>query len=264
MGILLTNGDSFTYGDELDGWDTNPPTHEHHTYTFKLSTMIDRKYINLAQNGSSNDKIYRRTMDFLINKHSSIDVDLLVITWSNFGRFEICENYRMYADRTSNIPQESNMNQIIYSHKPDRFVYDQGDQSIPLRREIISRYGEMVLTMQTQIMRTFMYMNHIQFVCDLMKIPVVQGVIHGDMYGNFLATLRKDGWKDYKYKVTEYYNDLREECKIGLGFYKDLYYWGHDKYSLKPRGHADEESHTAYAEMIYDIIKDKGLLDVGD
>lgn len=262
MGILLTNGDSFTYGDELAGFDNDPPTHEHHTYTYKLASLLGRKYVNLAHNGSSNDKIYRRTMDYLINGREEIDA--VVITWSNFGRFEICENYHMIGDKLVDIPQESNMNQIIMSHKRDRFTFDVGDTSMPMRKTILTRYCESVLTMQTQIIKTLMYMNHIQYICDLRGIPIVQGVIHGDMYNNILATLRNEGWDDYKYKVTEYFNDLREECKIGLGQYIDLYYLGKTKYSLKQRGHACEESHTHYAEMIYDILIDKELMDVSD
>jgi len=254
MGILLTNGDSFTYGDELEG--SRSPngidTHHRHTYTHKLSERLHLPYVNLAENGSSNAKIYRRTLDFLMRP--SDHVDMVVIMWSNWGRFELCESEHFLADKDIHIPQECNMNQIIPSHKSTSFELQWGDSTNKNRKEILKAYTEDVLTMQTQILYGLKCMQQMQFICEMMMIPIIQGVIHGDMYKNILATLKMDGFEDYKKEVTKILKDLRPECKMGLGNYTDLYTLAEKSYTLKPMGHADEDTHTEYAKLIAHII----------
>ena len=260
MGIILTNGDSFTYGDELEGSravDGND-SHHHHTYTYKLSELLEKKYVNLAQNGSSNMKIYRTTLDFLEN--STDDIDLVVVMWSNWGRFELCEANHLESDKKIHIPQESNMNQIIPSHKGQSFMLEWGDRIDEKRFYILKSYAEKVLTMQTQILHGLSFMKQLQYICDMQDIPIIQGVIHGDMYLNVLNTLKSEGFDDYKKQVIHMLNSLRDECKMGLGSYTDIYYLSKNKYTLKPMGHADEDAHTEYAHLLKHIAESKGLL----
>lgn len=264
MGIILYNGDSFTYGDELNGSRSRDgnDTHHHHTYAYKLSTKLQKKYVNLAQNGSSNMKIFRRTIDYIQNHHE--DIDMVVITWSSWGRFELCEPFHLDTDKEINIPQECNMNQIIPSHRlrANMFKWDIGDNTYPERTEILKQYTENVLTMQTQIIHGLMFMKHIQWLCDTLGIPVVQGVIHKDMYSNWLSTIKSDNFPDYKKDTIKTMEHLRDECRIGLGRYIDLFSIAYNMYNVKPMGHADEDSHTYYANMIYEITKEKGWFDV--
>lgn len=264
MGIILANGDSFTYGDELDG-SRSPDgidTHHHHTYVYKLSALLDRKYVNLGVNGASNMKIYRRTFDFLMSDNR--EIDLLVIMWSNFGRFEICEPYELKADKKVHIHREADMNQIIPNHHTSSFsLKNFGPHLVDMdpRFRILSQYVSKILTFETQIAHTLSYMTHIQFLCDKLDIPVIQGVIHGDMYKNILHTLRRksEGFDDYKAYVTEKLRYLRPECKIGLGHYKDIYYMGAENNDLRPMGHSGEDTHTQFAEMLKDIIVERKL-----
>ena len=112
MGIIVYNGDSFTYGDELRGSRNSTgqefDTHHHHTYAYKLSSRLNKKYVNLAQNGSSNTKIFRRTIDFLETRKEKID--LIVVTWSGWGRFEICEPFHLDTDKKNGQKQIFNCN----------------------------------------------------------------------------------------------------------------------------------------------------------
>lgn len=268
MGIVLSNGDSFTYGDELPG-SRNPEglrfdTHHHHTFTHKLSEKLGKEYVNIGRNGSSNMKIFRRTMDNIM-LHGPDNIDLLMVTWSNFGRFEICEPFKFHDDKVVFIHSESNMNQIIpdqhATHMELRYA-----GPIPERERILKEYVRNVLTHHTQVFHALNFMTQIQWICDQLNIPVIQGVIHGDMYKNYLHTLqRNDDWKDYKHEAILKYRMLREECRIGFGVYKDIYFTGVDNgHEVLPMGHVDENAHTDYANMLYDIIKDKELLDVTD
>lgn len=265
MGIILSSGDSFTYGDELPG-SRHPDglkfdTHHHHTFTHKLSKKLDIPYVNIARNGSSNMKIYRRTMDYLMTTRD--DIDLLIVTWSNFGRFEVCEPFVFAEDQSVFIHSESNMNQIIPDQHATHMQLRFGGP-IPERERILKEYVRNVLTHQTQVLHALSFMTHIQWICDRLGIPVIQGVIHAGMYANYLHTLqRSDEWKDYKDEAIRKFRMLRDECRIGFGSkYKDIYYTGvNNGHKILPMGHVDENAHTDYADMLYDIINEKGLLD---
>ena len=263
MGIILTNGDSFTYGDELPGSRQETDTHHHHTFTHKLASKLERKYVNLGVNGSSNMKIYRRTFDFLMK--TSKEVDLLVIMWSNFGRFELCEPFTLENDKSVFIHSESNMNQVIPDHHSTYMKLRSSTDEHVERLETLQAYVRNVLTIQTQIFHSLQYMAHIQWLCDKLNIPVLQGVIHRDIYPLVLNTLRPvntEGYEDYVTAIAEKMNMLRPECRIGLGHYKDIYTTGEENHTVLQWGHVCENAHTEFADMLYDIIVDKELMSV--
>ncbi len=56
MKLLYTNGDSFTYGSELENQTS--------TWPVLLAKMIGYELVNDAQPGASNDYIVRRTVEF--------------------------------------------------------------------------------------------------------------------------------------------------------------------------------------------------------
>lgn len=276
MGILLVNGDSFTYGDELKG-SRSPDgidTHHHHTWVYKLSTKLKLKYHNLARNGSSNMKIYRTTLDFLMRTRK--EIDFVIIIWSNFSRNEFCKPHIPEHDKQAVVDFETNMHQWLASNKTGRFYVNddpehiefntQYDPEFPENQRLLKIYFEEVTTLQTNIIHTLFYMTHIQWMCDKLNIPVMQGVIHPDIYKNCMFTLKKSGWEEYKERVIEYLGLLRPENKIGFGgVYPSIYELGSTKYTVRPGGHVDEDAHTEYADILYDIIKEKGLLNnVGD
>lgn len=261
MGIVLSSGDSFTYGDELPGSRQEIDQHHHHTFTHKLAEKLNRKYVNLGANGSSNMKIYRRTFDFIMKTNK--DIDLLVINWSNFGRYEICEPFTLESDSKIFIHSESNMNQIIPDHHSN-YMNLRVAGEIEERADILKLYTKEVLTIQTQIFHTMTYMTHIQWLCDKLGIPVMQGVIHGDMYRHFLYSMKAEGFDEYRRSIQGMYTELRPECKIGLGYYKDIYTTGANNHTILPMGHVCENAHTEFADMLYDIIRDEELMSVTD
>lgn len=255
MGIIVSNGDSFTYGDELEGSRQEVDNHHHHTYTHKLANKLDRRYVNLAVNGASNDKIYRRTFDFLMT--TSKEIDLLVIMWSNFGRFEICEPFTLEQDRQIFIHSDANMNQIIPDHHSKqmrlRFA-GEGERS-----RILKEYVSEVLTNQTQVFKLLSHMTQMQWVCGKLGIPIIQGVIHDDMYKIFLNSLKGEGFEDYRETIVSKYRMLLDECKIGLGSYRSIYRVGEENHTVLPMGHVCENAHTEFADMLYDIILEKEI-----
>jgi len=73
---LLTVGDSFTYGDELENL--------HDAWPYKLADLLDYQVVNLGESGIGNTKIMRNAMIETINEH----YDLVVIGWTSAGRVE--------------------------------------------------------------------------------------------------------------------------------------------------------------------------------
>src|SRR5210317_1927359 len=85
--MLLTNGCSFVWGDELEGYTRNK--HTKHTFSYKLSRHLDIPYENLACCGSGNSKIFRDTINYL--RTSKNKITHMVILWSSWARDEIAE-----------------------------------------------------------------------------------------------------------------------------------------------------------------------------
>lgn len=84
MKHLLTVGDSFTYGEELEDRNSAWPQ--------LLASKIDHQLLNLAQPAASNDKIIRITFEHLLTNKP----DLVVIGWSNIGRSEYSDEFGYY------------------------------------------------------------------------------------------------------------------------------------------------------------------------
>lgn len=255
MGVLATFGDSFTYGDELEGSRTTPPSHEHLTFTYELARQLGVSYYNFGANGSSNQKIFRKFLNYLHTQTSR--TDYIVITWSSWGRLEVCEDFILESDQSINIDRERDMNQIIPSHKSSKFILDTKSEEYPERKQAIIDWYDKVYTMQTAILHHLDYMKHAQWLCDTLDINIIQGIIHPGMWSNVLHTMKMDGYEDYKSHVRSTLEYLRPECKVGLGEYHTMYEIAESKYSLYPNGHPDERSHKEYADLLFDIFEEK-------
>ena len=74
---ILTVGDSFTYGEELDNRDN--------AYPYYLAKGLKAEVVNLAKPGSGNKRMIRTTMEYI---SAGNPVDLVIIGWSSPGRME--------------------------------------------------------------------------------------------------------------------------------------------------------------------------------
>ena len=79
---LLTVGDSFTYGEELD--DRN------NAWPIVLGKSINYSVTNLGVPSKSNSYITRQVIE------NASDYDLIVIAWSHFARLEFADNIGIY------------------------------------------------------------------------------------------------------------------------------------------------------------------------
>lgn len=246
--MLLTNGCSFVWGDELDGYNDDPPTHQRHTFTFKLASHLGMPSVNLGTCGACNHKIFRDTVDYLSENKG--EVSHIVILWSAWQRDEIVENYSPEQEEELRIQRWNSLTQI--SHERVHNVKDK-------YRDVVSAYHKGPYGMRNGMIKTMTYMKHMQFLCDALDIKIIQGVFHERMYQNFLSTMSPKNrkihygpWMDY---MKDGLNSLRDECKIGMGTYTDLYSLAVSKYTIKEFSHPDEEANSEYARLLHHIYK---------
>lgn len=83
---LLTLGDSFTYGEELSDLTEAWP--------YVLGRRIGYEVTNLGEPASSNDKIVRKLLEYLIENYNN--TDLVIIGWSLLGRQELADELGYY------------------------------------------------------------------------------------------------------------------------------------------------------------------------
>jgi len=258
MGILVANGCSFTYGDEMKG-SRNPEgfhcdTHHHATYVAKLAELMGVPYKNLAMNGSSNEKIFRRTMHFI--QTTKKDIDLLVVQWSSLGRFEIVEEQDWEHDVW--VQKECNANQVHLGIKMGsvetgpRFVWEIGNKNP--RNLILKHFSEEVLTVSTMVLKTLSYMNIIQHVCDIMNIRVIQHHANGVANSIVLRSMRNQHTPEYSKQIASYIKGLPRTSRIGLGKYETLWDLSNRKYGIYPCGHPKEEAHEDFAKLLYNVV----------
>lgn len=249
--MLLTNGCSFVWGDELDGYNDNPPSHFHLTFTHLLAQKLQLDYVNLATCGACNQKIFRDTMHYLNNPELETPTHVVII-WSAFQREEVAENWSEEYEHERPVARFQCMTQIaparLKNLKPE------------LRKPLDRLYDHYDVT-RTGIIRTLTYMETMEMLSKTMGFKLVQGVFHELMWRNMLDKLsprnRRLGWEPWMDWATETLGRLPDTSRVGMGkAYQDLYGVARERHSIKTYGHPDESAQIEYADMLHGIFKD--------
>jgi hypothetical protein len=248
--VLLTSGCSFVWGDELEGYDTDPPSHWHHTFTHKLAEHLGVEYVNLGTCGGCNQKIFRDVMHYL-NDAKTEDPTHIVIIWSAWQREELSENHPEEYDKKRKVQRFQCMTQI----SPSRVDTLKKELRVPLDR-LYEHYD----VTRTGIIRTLSYMEAMSVICEAKGIKLIQGTFHELAYRNLLDKMhrrnRNMDWGEWMNWVEETINRMPDTSLVGLGKYEDLYSVGR-RYKLKPYGHPCEDAQTEYAKLLHHIFTTK-------
>ena len=250
--MLLTNGCSFVWGDELDGFDTDPPSHQHLTFSYLLSQKLEVPLVNLATCGACNAKIFRDTTDYL-RKCDQLPTHM-VILWSGWERSEVPENIPIDREKTLGIQRWQNMTQISPArlHNLSRNLADTLDV-----------YYDVVNVVKHGMIQTVNYMTHMQWLCETLGIKLIQGVFHRRMWNQLgYETAEKISqktrpWSDWAEYIKNSIGDLKDTSRVGLGKYIDLFSLAEEKYTIKPHQHPDEDAQVEYADILYNIFKNE-------
>lgn len=248
--MLLTNGCSFVWGDELEGYDQDPPTHREYTFTHHLSQHLRLPYKNLATCGACNTKIFRDTIDYLKNPDNQKPTHV-VILWSAWQRQELAEN------RTKAFEEEMQIQrwQCMTQWSPTRMGNLKEKVQGPLEKALY--YTDDV---RTSIIHDLSYMHALELLCETMGIKLIQGTFHVRCWENILEFTKPRyhktdaPWTDWINYVHTSLRQLKETSRIGLGVYKDFYLFAEDNYEIKEYGHPNEEAHEAYANLLNHIF----------
>ena len=104
---ILFSGDSFTYGDELSN-------REKDRFSRLVSEHYSAEEINVAENGSSNDKIVRKVFEYL----NLFDADAVVIQFSVLSRYELfkinLEDQKGNGDFVSICPSDTGNGEFFF------------------------------------------------------------------------------------------------------------------------------------------------------
>jgi hypothetical protein len=214
---ILSVGDSFTYGEEL--------VDQQSAWPYRLGDKYHAEVINLGEPAASNDKIVRKTLDYLINNGGTID--LVVIGWASPGRSEFADEFGYYD--------------IWPGYQGTLFIKDGHNWRLNLCG-YISKYHN----------REFYYIKYIQQIILLQSFLNTLGIKY-----IMLDVLHNDYYKKNIKELRDNYVNLIDKDKF-LGFdSKGMCEWA---YGCKKglNGHFLEEGHQIVADKIYDHIRHLG------
>ena len=255
--MLLTAGCSFVWGDELDGFDNNPPTHWPLTWTHLAAEKMGIPYVNRGVCGACNDKIFREVTDYLWSNQNNLPTHIAVM-WSAWQRTELVEYVRdeveIQIQRQQNVTQFSPLRLDLIQDRATR--------------HILASWFEDAYNTRTDMLHTFTKMKTLEVICDAMGIKLIQGTFHSRCKSNLMATLTDftpDGKKlsveqkidsvpEYKEWLTTALSNLRDTSKVGFTFGKDLYTICRELDDMKPYGHPGERTQVVFADFIFETF----------
>ena len=92
MKYLYTNGCSFVAGDGGSDEDTRNRVDNGLTASALIAKKLNCEFYTDARGGSGNDRIRRKTMDWLLTNEDKWNDLIVLIGWSQFTRFEMYNN----------------------------------------------------------------------------------------------------------------------------------------------------------------------------
>lgn len=250
-GLLVTNGCSFVWGDELHGYNDDPPSHYDLTFTHHLGRRMRLPYRCIANCGNGNDKIFRDTIEYLSDPNNEQPTHM-VILWSAWKRQEHVESADD-VNRKSNIQSFDNVTQW----SPER-VTNLGEDCWGA----VNSYCNNMYDVRTSILQHLTHMVSMQTLCKAKGIKLIQGIFHHRCKDNLLDVISKDqrkGYEDYQSKITKLVSLLDQTSRLGLGLHTDMYTLANDLNDVKPYGHPGEQTHEEYGKLLAHIFNTKFL-----
>ena len=259
--MLMTAGCSFVWGDELHGFDNNPPTHWDLTFTHLLGQKLGIEHKNLGVCGASNDKIFRQATDFLHENPGK--VTHMVIMWSALQRKELVEY--MPPKRQVKIGRQNDVTQ--FSSLRTELIYT------PQKRDRWSDWYDNAYDSKTDILHLLTMMKNMEVIARAAGIKLIQGSFHQRNWSNILSVLTDkvpdnsdvdvlprlasiDSIPDYKKWLKNSLGTLDDNSRVGMGRGKDLYTLAIEGDDLKPHGHPGEKTQVVFTDFLYEKFID--------
>jgi hypothetical protein len=247
--MLLTAGCSFVWGDELEGFDQDPPTHWSRTFTHLLAEKMGIEYENRGVCGACNDKIFREDTDFIHDNPNK--VTHMVVMWSAWQRSELVEY--MPPEREVKIGRQNDVTQ--FSSLRTEMIYHKS------KRDIMERWFKEAYDSKTDILHTITKMKMLESYCDAAGINLIQGVFHKRNWSNIMSILtdkhpkqKIDTLPHFKKWLIGSLESLDDNSRIGMGKGKDLYTLCKELNDMKDFGHPGEKTQVVFANRLHEIF----------
>jgi hypothetical protein len=258
--MLLTAGCSFVWGDELEGFDQDPPTHWGLTFTSIVARKLGLDYENRGVCGACNEKIFREITDYLHENPNK--VTHMVVMWSAWQRSEVVEY--MPDARDVKIGRQTDTTQ--FSQLRTELIWDRD------KRRVMKDWFDTAYDSKTDIMHTLSKMKMMESYCDAAGIKLIQGVFHKRNWSNVMSVLtnmpaddsskkilekpfRIDSIPDYKKWLISSIESLDVDSRVGLGKGKDLYTLCRELKDMKEFGHPGERTQEVFAEFLIETFE---------
>lgn len=253
--MLLTAGCSFVWGDELEGFDQDPPSHWGRTFTSIVARKLGIDYENRGVCGACNDKIFREVTDFLHTTDK--EVTHMVVMWSAWQRKELAEY--MPPERHVKIGRQHDVTQ--FSQLRTELIYDLD------KREGMENWFNNAYDSKTDIMHTLTKMKTLEIIAEAKGIQLIQGVFHKRNWSNIMSILtdklpddsagkikqeqnRIAAMPEYKKWLVDSLGDLKDTSRVGMGRGRDLYTIGKDLDDIREHGHPGEETQRVFSKFL--------------
>ena len=267
--MLLLNGCSFVWGDELEGYENKPPTHWPHTFGHQLAEKLDIDYDNIAACGNCNQKIFRETVDYLTSSKDT--PSHMMILWSDPIRKETLLEVKDSVE-TSEFETPRNMSMTQWHENRIEDLLLSMSENVAVKHSNHMLYNNLInfelerrtvdiflSTFCTGMTHQLSLMLGMQTLCDSMGIKLVQGVFHLNVrteLNKFLNRIDREARVtssqvvDWRKWVLETLDKLRPECQVGLvGSSKTLIDFNKSR-RLKQYGHPDEQANKEFADYL--------------
>lgn len=227
--ILLANGCSWTYGGGLD-IDITREELDQITWPKHLSDLLQaNSFVNLSDGCGSNQRIFRTTLDYLLNNQHNEDI-VAVIQFTEESRFEyyypldINNNYENINERW--------MKAKAFNLTPE--IVDRFDKHFSLSQERLTYHN-------SDIQNVYTYIEHCEALSNLFN---------------------KHNIKYYFWDFSDYPNRLPDEYKNyilsnynWINHKTDGWHWDYETISEEDN-HPSATGHKQIADIIYNYIKE--------
>ena len=126
--MILTIGDSFTFGDELDDRLTQ-------AWPYLLGKSLNQHVVNLGQSGTCNDSMVRKILAHTTTNY----YDLIIVAWTDHNRFECWSDHvnrpiTIMPESLANLPWTDDFYRYSYN---DNFSLNRWYQQILLLQQYL-------------------------------------------------------------------------------------------------------------------------------
>ena len=249
---LFTNGDSWTWGQGLQ--EDQPDFQPHGHWPEVLGERLNLEVINIAENGSSNERICRSTVEWVVDNKDKLEDTLFMIGWTVSDRWEWWDNF------------EQEWTKCYAHHGGDTLTY-----KMPKKwwTQFYTRFFDINnmlynSTLNMVLLQSFLKLKRCNYVffqgfgthhfskyssssryneCNVGVDMITPSIDHSNLFNQL----------DYdNIVVTGDYQSMDQfmRCKFG-----------HENYPIEPvHGHPNREAHKLWAEELYKFIKENNLI----